>query len=157
MFSEIKSIKICPGNVLKPYFAWLTWPPEHPLRSFPRRQMDRPRWRSRCVRARGRWRQTTRCWVSSPWWGFPPPHVASRRSRSPSTSTPMASFTSRPKIRAPGESSRVSGPPRARITSQNSNRDRTKSVPILIMIIGYHSQGLLLCCCLVLVQYHIGT
>lgn len=77
-------------------------------RCSPQLLMDRRRWRSRCVKVRERWRWTTRCWVSSLWWGSRPPLVEFLRSRSPLTSTPTASSTCPPGTKGRGASSRVS-------------------------------------------------
>jgi molecular chaperone DnaK (HSP70) len=46
---------------------------------------------SRCPRVSGRWRRTTAFWVNSTSRAFHPHAWASRKSRSPSTSTPTAS------------------------------------------------------------------
>ena len=65
-----------------------------------------------------RWPPATSCWASSTSKAFPPRRAACRRSRSPSTSTPTASCTSRPGTRPP-----------ARRTRSRSRRARASPKP----------------------------
>ena len=62
--------------------------------------------RSTCSRASARWRCTTRRWASSSSSTCRRHSAACRRSRSPSTSTPTASSTCRPRTGRPTRSSR---------------------------------------------------
>src|SRR5689334_5785746 len=69
-----------------------------------------PRCRSRCSRASGRSRPTTRSPACSSWPGSRPRRAACRRSRSPSTSTRTGASTSPPRTSGPARSSRCRSP-----------------------------------------------
>ncbi len=75
--------------------------PRRTRSSSPPYPTTRTRCRSTCSRGSVSSRARTSPSASSTWWGFRRRRAASRRSRSPSLLTPMASSTSRPAIRPP--------------------------------------------------------